>query len=135
MTIVGFLFTKIQAEKKQGAKGKINISNNVTIKDVKEADTAFTSESQKGISFQFQFTSKYDQGVGEILLEGNVLYMGKKEEVKKIISAWKKEKKIEKDIMKDILNTLLTKCNIEALIISREIGLPPPIPLPKVEQK
>jgi len=135
MTIVGFSFTKMHAEKKDGTKGKINISNNVSIKDVKEAETAFSSETQKGVKFFFQFTSKYEPEVGEISLEGNVLYMGKKDEVKKILSTWKKDKKIDSDIMKDILNTILTKCNIEALILSREISLPPPIPLPKVEQK
>ena len=135
MTIVGFLFTKMHAEKKEGTKGKINISNNVSVKDVKESETAFSSENQKTISFQFFFTSKYEPDVGEISLEGNVIYMGKKDEVKKIMASWKKDKKIDKDIMKNILNTILTKCNIEALILSREISLPPPIPLPKVEQK
>jgi hypothetical protein len=35
--------------------------------------------------------------------------------------------------MSAILNTVLTKCNIEALILSQEVNLPSPIPLPKVK--
>ena len=41
-------------------------------------------------------------------------------------------KKIAKDIMSRVLNAVLAKCNIEALILSQEVNLPPPIPLPKV---
>ena len=42
-------------------------------------------------------------------------------------------KKIPKDIVQEIMSNVLSKCNIEALLMSREIGLPPPIPLPKVK--
>ena len=114
MTIVGFLFTKMNAEKKEGAKGKINISNNVSIKDVKETEVSFSSNDQKAITFVFQFLSKYDPAIGEISLEGNVVYMAKKDEAKKIMTGWKKEKKIDKDVMRDIQNTVLTKCKIMA---------------------
>ena len=46
-------------------------------------------------------------------------------------------KKIPKEIMTPILNSALTKNNIQALILSRDVGLPPPLRLPrvKVEQK
>lgn len=135
MTIVGFYFTKIEAVKKDGVKGKINIANNVSITDVKEAENNFGGETQKGVNFSFKFTSKYEPEAGAITLEGNVLYMENKDVIKKMLASWKKEKKIEKDLMKGILNTILTKSNIQALILSRDINLPPPIPLPKVETK
>ena len=135
MTIVGFYFTKIEAIKKDGVKGKINIANNVSITDVKENETSFGTETQKGITFTFKFTSKYSPEAGEINLEGTVLYMDTKENTKKILTSWKKEKKLDKEVMKSILNTILTKSNIQALILSKDINLPPPIPLPKVESK
>lgn len=135
MTIVGFYFTKIEAVKNEGVKGKINIANNVSITDVKEADNNFGGETQKGVNFLFKFTSKYEPEAGAINLEGNVLYMENKDVVKKLLAGWKKEKKLDKDLMKGILNTILTKSNIQALILSRDINLPPPIPLPKVETK
>jgi hypothetical protein len=58
------------------------------------------------------------------------------EETKKInsiMAEWKKEQKVDKDIMTPLLNTVLTKCNIQALILSQHVNLPPPIPLPKVD--
>ena len=32
-----------------------------------------------------------------------------------------------------LLNSILNKCNVQALILSQDINLPPPIPLPKVQ--
>jgi hypothetical protein len=37
--------------------------------------------------------------------------------------------------MENILNSILTKCNIQALILSQDVNLPSPIPLPKVRQE
>ena len=46
-----------------------------------------------------------------------------------------KDKKIPKEVMTPVLNNILAKSNVEALVLSRELNLPPPIPLPKVEVK
>ncbi len=131
--IVGFGFTKLSAEKKEAAKGKIDISNNVTIKDVKEDSFSFGKGQQEVIKFIFEFTSKYEPNVGIILFEGELLYLEDPKKIKEILSSWKKEKKIAKELMAGLLNTILTKCNIQALILSQDINLPPPIPLPKVQ--
>ena len=46
-------------------------------------------------------------------------------------NSWKKNKKIgDEKVALQVLTTILTKCNIKALTLSQEIGLPPPIPLP-----
>jgi hypothetical protein len=37
--------------------------------------------------------------------------------------------------MVPVLNSILAKCNIQAIILTREVNLPPPIPLPKVQFK
>lgn len=133
MVIVGINFTKINVEKKSLIAGKVNINNNVSIKDVEERDLALGKSKQKGLRFLFEFTSKYEPNVGHILLNGDVVYLGEEKEIKELISGWKKNKKLPKDIMTNVLNNVLTKCNIEALILSGVINLPPPIPLPKVE--
>ena len=59
----------------------------------------------------------------------------KPEQVKAIAADWKKSKKVPKEMMASVLNNLLSKCNVEALILSREINLPPPVQLPKVNVK
>ena len=131
--IVGFNFTKISAERNEGVKGKININNNVSIKNVEEKSLALANEKQKGIKFTFEFSSKYEPKLGDITIWGDVLYMADEKKSKEIMDGWKKDKKVPKDTMTSILNTVLSKCNVQALIISRDINLPPQIPLPKVE--
>ena len=132
--IVGFGFTKLSAEKKENAKGKIDINNNVSIKDVLEENFALGKDKQQNIiKFLFEFTSKYEPNVGNILFEGELLYMEEPKKAKEILADWKKNKKLPKDLMAGLLNTILTKCNIQALILSQQVNLPPPIPLPKVQ--
>ena len=132
--IIGFGFTKLSAEKGETAKGKIDINNNVAIKDVQEDNLALGKDkSQNILKFIFEFTSKYEPNVGSILFEGELLYMEEPKKAKEILNDWKKSKKLPKELMGGLLNTILTKCNVQALILSQQVNLPPPIPLPKVQ--
>ncbi len=135
MTIIGTNFTKIVVEKSAAAKGKVSISNNVSIENVAEASLSIGTASQKALKFSFEFTSKYEPKIGQIVLDGELLFLDTPEKVKEVADSWKKDKKVPKDMMAAILNNILTKCNIEALVLSREINLPPPVQLPKVTVK
>ena len=64
---------------------------------------------------------------------GDILLMEEAKKAKEILDGWKKGKKLPKEVMTGILNTVLNKCNIQALIMSEQINLPPPIPLPKLQ--
>lgn len=131
--IVGFNFTRISAEKMEGYKGKIDINNNVALKDVVQEDINLGKEKQNIIKFKFEFTCKYEPSLGMILFEGNVLYLDDPKKIKEIVASWKKDKIVPKDLMGMLLNQIMTKCNIHAIGLSQDINLPPPIPLPKVQ--
>jgi hypothetical protein len=133
MTIIGFNFNKIEVSRMEKSAVKVSITNNVTVKDVVLADLSFGSDKQKTLKFIFEFSSKYDPDVGSIILGGEVLFMEESTKVKKIVEDWKKNKSLDKELMASILNTVLVKCNIQALILSQEVNLPSPIPLPKVK--
>ena len=133
MTIVGFNFTSINAEKNGAVKGKVNINNNVSIKDVEEKDLSLGPNKQQALRFIFEFISKYDPNVGSISLAGDVLFIEEAKKIKEILDGWKKNKKLPKEVTSRVLNTILGKCNVQALILSEQVNLPPPIPLPKVQ--
>lgn len=135
MTIIGFNFNKIDVEKNEKVTGKINISNNVSIKNILDASLSLANEKQKAIKFVFEFVSTFEPKLGKIALTGDVLFLESSAKIKQILDDWKKDKKIEKPLMNSILNTVLTKCNIQALILSQEVNLPSPIPLPKVKME
>ena len=134
MAIVGFNFTKITAEKGDSPiKGKIDIKNNVSITDVEEAKLALGSSAHKTARFTFDFSAIYEPKIGSIKFNGDVLYMSDAAKVDELVKSWKKNKKVPQEVMAGVINTVLNKCNVQALIISQQINLPSPIPLPKVQ--
>lgn len=132
MAIVGFEFNRIDVHKQETAKGKINISNNVGITDVQKSDLNLGKTKQHGVKFLFKYKSLYEPGFAKIELGGTVLYLTDDKQSKEILDSWKKDKKITKDIAEKIINSILTKCNIQSIILSNTVNLPPPVPMPKV---
>lgn len=134
MAIVGFDFTKVSAEKNQKAKaGSINISNNISIKKVEVGDASVAAKGQKLLRYIFEFKSAYTPDLGSIMLEGEVLGLEDEKTAKDIEATFKKKKELPSGLMETVLSTALNKCNIQALILSQHVNLPPPIPLPKVQ--
>jgi hypothetical protein len=134
MAVIGFNFTKILIERKGPVKGKVNINNNVGITSVEETPLDINS-AKKALKLEFQFTSTYEPNVGNIEMTGEVIYLLDQEKAEEAVKSWKKNKKLDKEMMTQALNNILAKCNIEALILSKDMNLPPPIPLPKIGAK
>ena len=130
--IVGFNFNKISVERKSALSGKIDISNNVAITDVDETEFSVGKAKQSGLKILFEFTSKYEPNVAEMIFTGELLYLGDPKKNSEIVKEWKKTKKLGPEITPLVINTLLQKCHTEALLMSRDVNLPPPILMPKV---
>ena len=132
MPIVGFSFITMDAKRKNHVRGKVDINNNMRIVDLEPRDLSFT-KGQAGVNFKFDFISTYEPNIGTINLTGEVIFMDSDAAIQSLIDNWKKSQKVDKDVMSQILNHALTKCNIQALLLSQELNLPPPIMLPKVK--
>ena len=135
MGIISFGFTKIDAEKKGVAKGGGNVNSNVQIKDVKDSDISFGSKKESGIKIDFEYSAKFNQNIGHVILEGSIIFMDDIKKIKEIKDSFKKSKKLPDKVMGVVLNTILARSNIEALLISRELNLPPTMPMPRVQKK
>ncbi|MGV8150385.1 MAG: hypothetical protein ACP5NV_01525 [Candidatus Woesearchaeota archaeon] len=132
MTMVGLNFTKISAEK-MGSSDNVKVESNVAIINVVESKM---SDPKKSIvKFQFNFTSKFQPNLGLIDLKGELIEIYDKELGTKIVESWTKGKSLHKDVASRVLNAILAKSNIEAILLSREIGLPSPVQMPKIEIK
>ena len=132
MAVVGFNFIKMNVERKQPVTGKIKIGNNVSVKSVESHTIMLGKTKNEGVKFTFEFTSKYEPDIGSILITGEVIYLEEQKKVREILASWKKNKKVSKEVMTEMLNTVLDRCNIQALVLSRDMNMPPPVPLPKV---
>ncbi len=135
MPVVGLAFNKIVVEKHNPVKGKVQVNNNVTVKDVEKTDLNIGSSKQGALKFHFEFNAKYEPKIADITMVGFLTFFEKPDAVKEILDSWKKDKKIPKEVMSSVLNTVLSRCNVEAMLLAREVNLPPPIPLPKVTVK
>lgn len=135
MPIIGFNFSKIAGERKPTAAGKVSINNNLQIKEVSETELELGDARQKGLTFTFEFSVKYEPSHGSIDLIGHVLFTEDQKKVSEIIAGWKKDKRLPAEITEGVINSILAKSNVQALILSQELNLPAPIELPKIGAK
>jgi len=87
----------------------------------------FIKENQTLI--EFQYTASYGP-VGMIKLEGSMLY--ENNDAKKIANEFNETRKMPDQIASHIHTAIMHTCVPEAVGIAKDLGLPPPIPLPQV---
>ncbi|MBW2969477.1 hypothetical protein KY314_05195 [Candidatus Woesearchaeota archaeon] len=135
MTIIGMQFDKISVEKMNPLVGKVSINNNVTIKKLEKTQITLGKNKQDVLRFTYEYKADYEPKIALITLLGTLTYLEKPEKIEELLKQWKKDKNLPKEILTPILNNIYTKCNVQALVMAREINLPPPIQLPKVTLK
>ena len=80
-------------------------------------------------TIDFQYTASYG-AVGVIKLQGSLIF--EDENAKKIASEWKESRKMPDKNASQVHTAILHACVPEAVGIAKDLGLPPPIPLPQV---
>jgi len=80
--------------------------------------------------FDFQYTASYGP-VGMIKLEGSLVY--ENDDAKKISDEWGKTRKVPNQTASHVHTAIMHACVPLAVGISKDLGLPPPIPLPQVK--
>lgn len=135
MPIVGFNFDKIMVDRLGPIKGRVQVKNNMAIKNVEQQELVLGKKKEDVLKFSFEFSSKYEPNIGLISIKGHILFMDEANEVKKIMDSWKKKKFIPQDLMTYLLNTVLVRCNIKTLVLANDVNLPPHIKLPTISPK
>ncbi|MBI5065029.1 hypothetical protein HZA97_02225 [Candidatus Woesearchaeota archaeon] len=135
MAVLGLSFKKLSVERKISPKGQLNVTSNTNITNIEKSKMELESKDQEAVKFGFEFVTDYQPNVAVINVVGEVLWLDSKERIKDIMNAWKAKTKVPQQVMIPVLNTILSRANITALILSREMGLPVPLQLPRVEQK
>jgi len=131
MAILNFNFTKIHVEKQANISKEIKIQSNMHLIDVTSSKVSAGSKQQAFV-ISFAFDVLYEPKIGKTNLEGNLLYLADEKEAKEIEKVWADKKVLPKDVTIQVFNRILHNCNVEALILSRDINLPSPVQLPKV---
>lgn len=132
MPIIGFNFTKIQAERGP-ATGNYTVKSDLKLTSVEKQDLHL-GKSDDVLKFAFDYISNYHDA-GSILLSGYLLYLDDPARVEEVLHEWKQKRQLPKDLLGVILNNILFRANIQAVQISQQINLPPPFKLPRVVPK
>jgi len=78
---------------------------------------------------EFRFTVTYG-GVASIRIEGRLLFTG---DARSLAATWREKKSMPNDIASEIHTAVMTACLPEAVLVARDLHLPPPIPIPQVK--
>jgi len=129
MQIIGFNLTKILVEREEKIEGKLEVKQNIDISDVSKEKIPF-SEGE-AIKIKFNFTVTYDPDFAKLNLEGYLILMVDKDEIKKFLKSWK-NKKLPDETKVSLFNFIMGKCNIKALNLEDELNLPLHVPMPRI---
>lgn len=132
MKIVGFNLSKILVQREEKLEGKLEVTQNINIKDLVEEDLPISSE--KALKLKFNFSIKYSKGLADVEFEGFLVLVPSKEELTQFQEAWK-DKKVPDQAKTSLFNFIMEKCNIKALGLEDEVNLPLHIPLPRLTPK
>src|SRR5438128_11512836 len=94
--------------------------------------TLVSELGERQASVDFRFTANYHASeavVGLIQIEGNILWEG---DARALVRDWTEGGQMPYDVAQEIHTVIMTNCIPEAVLLARELRLPPPIPIPHV---
>lgn len=124
MLKVNVAITNISAERFWDLKKSIppiQIGTNINVISIEK-------EKANTLKVPFVLSINYNPSISQINLKGIAYVLGEEKEIEKIINEHKQKKPPPSLIIQSISNVAF----IEAVLISRTLNVPPPIPLPKI---
>jgi hypothetical protein len=128
MTIKAFELSSVEAKRFAKSTDKptnLRIDHNSTV-------TLITEISEREASVDFRFTANYravEEVVGLIRIEGRIVYEG---QARNLVRQWTSTNQMPNEVANEIHTVIMSNCIPEAVMIARDLRLPPPIPMPTV---
>ena len=92
-----------------------------------------TSEKEATVSFRFDTNFRgMEKIVAVIQIEGHLTYEGKSPS-RELAKQWTTTNQMPPDIASEIHSAIMMACIPEAILVAKELRLPPPIPMPGVQ--
>ncbi len=102
---------------------QIQINTNLNLTGMEKAVDA-------SLEVPFVLTINYNPSVAQVSLKGRAYVVGDKEEIEKIYKDYESKKPPPPIIVQSVSNVAF----IESVLISRTLNVPPPIPLPQIQE-
>ncbi|HOP09652.1 MAG TPA: hypothetical protein PK718_01130 [Candidatus Methanofastidiosa archaeon] len=136
MAIIGIKVNKIEGSRNENAKidGPVRIGSSPRILSVSESQMTSGTGKVKVVEFSFEYYTNYDPALGNIRVDGTVLYQANEDVRKNILASWKSNN-LPKEISTEILTQMTQRSMLITMTMARELGLPSPLPLKISDQQ
>ncbi len=101
----------------------IQVGTNINVVNVDK-------KTETSLEVPFVLTINYNPSIAQLGLKGTALVEGDKPEIDKILKDFEDKKPPTPVVLQSISNVVFT----ESILISRILGIPPPIPLPVIPE-
>jgi hypothetical protein len=101
----------------------IQIATNINVVNIEK-------KAEDSLEVPFVLTISYNPSLAQMSIKGSAFVQGEKAELEKIVNDYQQKKPPAQIILQSISNVVFT----ESIIISRMLGIPPPIPLPVIPE-
>jgi hypothetical protein len=101
----------------------IQISTNINLVKMEK-------KQEDQLEVPFVLTINYNPSIAQISMKGSAYVLGEKTEIEKTFKEYEEKRPPSPYIIQSISNVVF----IEAVLISRTLNIPPPIPLPQIAQ-
>lgn len=127
MAVIGFNYTKMLVEKKAPAPREIGVEFSLIIKDITKAKLNLKDKKQGGLRYTFEYRVKYKPDIASIVLTGTIVDIQDLKATQIIMKKWEKGQELDLEKMVGVYNAALNSCRIQAIVLSKEIGIPSPL--------
>jgi hypothetical protein len=131
MKIIGFNIVKISIERKEELENKLEIKQNINLEEFIKFKAPNSNEEFAKIGFTFRIDYSNSANVD---IKGHIIMLPEKDEFKNILKL-QKDKKVPAELKISLINFIMDRCNLKALNLENDLGLPSHIPLPKINPK
>jgi hypothetical protein len=99
----------------------IQIATNINV-------VSIDKKPDDSLEVPFVLTISYNPSLAQLSLKGSAYVQGDRNEIEKIVKDYEQKKPPAQIILQSISNVVFT----ESILVSRILGIPPPIPLPVI---
>jgi hypothetical protein len=126
MIRVNVSITNISAERfwdNRKPAPNIQIATNINVVNIDK-------KPDDSLEVPFVLTISYNPSLAQLSLKGSAYVQGDRNEIEKIVKDYEQKKPPAQIILQSISNVVFT----ESILVSRILGIPPPIPLPVIAE-
>lgn len=131
MPVIGIRMDKIEAERKENVKieGQIRILPVPRIVQVQEVQVPGPTGKVNIVEVSFEYVTNYDPPVGEMKVNGTIMFQEAENVRKQLIDTWKEKRQLNPDLGKEIIYRMTQQAFLVMMNLARELNLPSPMPL------